>query len=98
MYSLRIQPHINTVTAQESLFQKGFLKISSDYSEERHFTLYCISNLLNALLIEVLIILSHIYKICMNPPLVPHTLDHVIHFVQFAESANQLCMCSTVLL
>jgi len=40
MYSLRIQPHINIVTAKESLFQKGYLKIGLDYSEEQHFTLY----------------------------------------------------------
>jgi hypothetical protein len=42
MYSLRIQPHINIVTAQGILFQKGFFKIGSDYSEEQHFTLHCI--------------------------------------------------------
>jgi len=42
MYLLRIQPHINIVTAQESLVQKEFLKIGSDYSEEQHFTFHCI--------------------------------------------------------
>ena len=42
MYSLRIQPYVNIVTAQESLFQKGFLIIGLDCSEEQHFTLHCV--------------------------------------------------------
>jgi hypothetical protein len=93
MYLLRIQPHINNVTTQENLFQKGFLKLALIIAKNN--TLHCTAyvNLLNALFIEVLIILKHICKICMNPPLVPRPMDHVINFFQFAESTKPtLCM------
>ena len=98
-YSSRIQPYVNIVTAQESLFQKGFLIIGLDYSEEQHFTLHCICKFTECIVHwGIYHFVPHLQNLREPTPSTPYTgscysFCPVCSFCKTSFSYAPLCSC-----